>query len=173
MKNTDCELHGWYPTTQGLCPTCSACKERDELRAEVERLRGVSILVQSPSHEEFLRMRVEMGALREALAKSELQNDELVKAYKTMLENLCQRQDDFTFWHGKLLDVLGKSEKQHDAIPAYNCNCLSYSRGFHHEGCPERKEKSEPQEMRVYKQIERCQKCGVAHEPKEQPFCSE
>jgi hypothetical protein len=64
-------------------------------------------------------------------------------------------------------------EKQHDAIPAYNCNCLSYSRGFHHEGCPERKEKSEPQEMRVYKQIERCQKCGVAHEPKEQPFCSE
>jgi hypothetical protein len=23
------------------------------------------------------------------------------------------------------------------------------------------------------KQIERCQKCGVAHEPKEQPFCSE
>jgi hypothetical protein len=123
MKNTDCELHGWYPTTQGLCPTCSACKERDELRAEVERLRGVSILVQSPSHEEFLRMRVEMGALREALAKSELQVREMTEAIQ------------------KIHDLTGQITPEHHlnlgAIQAWCHKVLGPCTGerHHHENC--------------------------------------
>lgn len=49
---------------------------------------------------------IDLGAECRRLAA---ENEALISIYKEILENKCVRQDDFSFWHGKLLDVTSKT----------------------------------------------------------------
>lgn len=138
--NPYCAKHEW---PAGMGKPCPDCEELNALKLQIreaERLAMVSKEAADRANAQLRDFKMEFeqqdmaltNALNDLAAANRL-NGELQRIYKEMLEQFCLQQGSFNYWHGKLLDVLTKSERPIDLScgcehPAtINCDCACHA----------------------------------------------
>lgn len=133
--------------------------ENAQLRAEVERLQTVK----ESYHQQTLTLSNDLAAVllqvRDLLAWARKQRDE---AGKSM--DIATEVGPNAFWRGKWNVFTELVNRLSEGAEKSNCDCHCHAPRYI-GGCGDCASNHNVAEKR------KCEKCGVAHEPKEQPFC--